>query len=154
MAELLDTLLTPSSLEMHYRFRASPERLFQAWTQPELLRQWFRVHPDYSTPIADVDLRVGGQFRLGMRSPEGEDVIAFGEYREIEAPNRLAFTWKWESAPPEMAPTLVSLEFREQEAGTEIVLLHEHLISEEQRDNHLDGWIGCLTSLSVLDNPK
>ncbi len=78
MAELLDTLLTPSSLEMRYRFEASPEALFAAWTEPEILRQWFRVSPDYTTPIAEVDLRVGGRYRLGMRTPEGEDIVAGG----------------------------------------------------------------------------
>ena len=147
MAELLDTLLTPNSLEMRYRFQASPRQLFDAWTQPELLRQWFRVHPDYTTPTAEVDLRVGGPFRLAMRSPEGENIVAFGEYREVQPPSRLFFTWQWESAPPESPPTLVSLDFRAMDSVTEIVLLHEHFVSEEQRDNHLEGWQGCIDNL-------
>ncbi len=150
MAELLDTLLTPSSLEMHYHFEASPDVLFRAWTEPDLLRQWFRVSPDYTTPIAEVDLRVGGQYRLGMRTPEGENIIAGGEYRELRSPEKLAFTWKWESAPFDSPHTLVTLRFIKQGLGSEIILLHQHLQSEEDRDSHLDGWTGCFAQLFAI----
>ena len=152
MAELLDTLLSPSTLELRYRFEAAPARLFSAWTEPAKLCQWFRVSPDYTTPIADVDLRVGGRFRLGMRTPEGEDIVAGGEYREVAEPEKLVFTWKWESAPPESPPTLVTLEFIQLESGAEIVLRHEHLPTIEQRDSHLDGWKGCFANLFALEN--
>ena len=147
MAELMDTLLTPSSLEMRYRFKASQEKLFQAWTEPEMLRQWFRVSPDYTTPIAEVDLRVGGRYRLGMRTPEGEDIVAGGEYREVSAHSTLAFTWKWEASPPENPHTLVSLKITAVNGGSEIILLHEHLQSEAERDSHLEGWTGCFAQL-------
>ena len=154
MAELLDTLLTSTTLKLHYRFRASAQQLFEAWTQPDLLRQWFRVRADYSTPIAEVDLRVGGRYRLGMQTPEGELIAAAGEYRHVEAPHKLAFTLKWESSPPEMAPTLVTLDFIQHPESSELILRHEHFTSEEHRDDHLDGWKGCLTQLSAFAKDK
>ena len=147
MVEILAPTLTPTSLEVRYRFKASRERLFEAWTKPAALKQWFRVHPSYSTPIAEIDLQVGGHYRLGMQTPEGELLVAAGEYRQIEQPRKLSFTWAWEHAPADSLPTLVTVEISDFDGGTEVVLRHEAFISEEQRDSHLQGWQGCFEQL-------
>ena len=147
MVEILEPTLTPTSLEIRYRFKASRERLFQAWTDPAVLGQWFRVSPVQSTPIAEVDLRVGGRYRLGMQTAGGDLMVAGGEYRLIEEPTKLAFTWKWESSPSESLPTLVTVEFHELKAGTEVILRHESFVAEDQRDSHLAGWQGCFEQL-------
>ena len=147
MVEILAPTLTPTSLEVRYRFKASRERLFEAWTQPAALKQWFRVQPSYSTPIAEVDLQEGGRYRLGMQTPEGELLVATGEYRQIEQPSKLSFTWTWEHAPPDSLPTLVTVEFLELQEGTEVLLRHDTFLSDEQRDSHLEGWQGCFDQL-------
>jgi len=152
MVEIFAPTLTPTSLEMRYRFKASPEKLFRAWTDPSILGKWFHVAPDQQTPIAEVDLRVGGRYRLGMQSPGEELLVAGGEYRLIEEPAKLVFTWRWEAAPPDSPSTLVTLKFHPLSEGTEIVLRHESFITEEQRDNHLAGWQGCFNQLT--DNLK
>ena len=55
-----------------------------------LLRQWFAVAEGYTTPIAEVDLRVGGRYRLGMQAPDNDDLmVAAGAYREVTRPERL-----------------------------------------------------------------
>jgi uncharacterized protein YndB with AHSA1/START domain len=148
MVEIFAPTLTPTTLEMRYRFRASQEKLFHAWTDPTILGKWFHVTPDQHTPIAEVDLRVGGRYRLGMQAPGEELLVAGGEYRLIEEPSKLVFTWRWEAAPQDSPSTLVTIEFQQLSGGTELILRHESFETEEQRDNHLAGWQGCVTQLT------
>lgn len=146
------TTLNPGIiLEMRRTIRASREKAFEAWTDPGQLRQWFAVAEDFTTPIAEVDLRVGGRYRLGMKAPgENPLLIVGGVYREILPPERLVFTWHWESADPNEPETLVTVEFHEAAGVTEIVLRHELFTDIPQRDKHGEGWAGCLDHVQRL----
>ncbi len=86
-----------TTLEVSRTVAAPRETVFQAWTDPEILTKWWRVDAGWSTPIAEVDLRVGGRYRLGMFEP-GKDgpYVVGGEYREVTPPEKLVFTWIWE----------------------------------------------------------
>ena len=129
-------------------FPVSREVVFRAWTEPAALRQWFAVAEGYRTPIAEVDLRAGGRYRLGMQAPDDESVmVAAGVYQEVTPPERLVFTWRWESAPRDEPDTLVTVEFREREGATEVILTHSFFAGADQRDLHLSGWQGCLNRL-------
>lgn len=122
--------------------------MFRAWTQPDLITQWW-LPENFSDPSAEVDLRVGGAFRIGMRPPEGERFYAVGTFREVTAPERLVYTWRWEpSGPMDAGETLVTVEFKERGRDTEITLVHERLASEKERDEHQEGWTGCLDRLA------
>jgi len=68
-----------------------PERLFKAWTHPELLKQWFAPKP-WTTPSAELDVRPGGSSRIVMRSPEGREFPNQGVYLEVVPNQRLVFT--------------------------------------------------------------
>ena len=138
------TTLNPNTvLEMRRTIRASREKAFEAWTDPGQLRQWFAV--------AEVDLRVGGRYRLGMKAPGDNPLLVVGGvYREILPPERLVFTWQWESADPNEPETLVTVEFYEEIGGTQIVLTHERFTTIPQRDKHGEGWAGCLDHLQRL----
>ena len=138
-------------LEMHRTIRASREKAFDAWTDPGQLRQWFAVAEGFTTPIAEVDLKVGGKYRLGMKAPgDSPLLIVGGVYQEILPPEKLVFTWRWESANPDEPETLVTVEFYEHEGVTEIILKHEHFKDGMQRDKHGKGWVGCLDQLERL----
>lgn len=91
-------------------FAAPRERVFRAWTDPAILKKWWAAGPGFTPTVAEVDLRVGGRYRLGMRAPDqGADYIVAGTYREVQRPARLVYTWAWEgTAGPE---TLVTVEF-------------------------------------------
>jgi uncharacterized protein YndB with AHSA1/START domain len=102
-----------------------------------------------TVPSAEVDLRVGGRYRIVMEAPNGQQHRATGTYRVIDPPARLVYTWSWEDRAA-VTDTLVSLEFIERGAMTEVVLRHEQLPSEEERTNHERGWIGCLDKLSTV----
>ena len=84
------------ALELTHRFAAPREEVFDAWTNPEVLKRWWAAAPTWSTPLAEIDLREGGRYRLSMRTDVGEVHTVGGEYREIRPPERLAYTWAWE----------------------------------------------------------
>ena len=119
-------------------------RVFDAWTSPDLIRRWFCPDESFSVAVAEVDLRVGGAFRIGMQLPDKSVHTARGVYREIKRPEKLVFTWIWDHDPVE---TLVTLTFNDRGASTEIVLKHEFLQTIEKRDKHAEGWSGCLAHL-------
>ncbi len=124
-------------------FPAPRERVFRALTNPEDLARWWGPNA-----TAEVDLRVGGTFRLGMDLMGGERLVSFGTYREIQAPERLVYSWAWESEPT--AVTLVTVELRDRGAETEVLLTHAENTSEEQAENHRQGWNYCLDRLVKL----
>ena len=132
------------TLEVSRRFTASRERLFDAWTKPDEMARWFFVSADWRAE-AEVDLRVGGQYRLTMFTDLGSELVQTGEYREISPPDRLVFTWNSHA----VQDTLVTVEFAEVDGGTSLKLTHELLPNEELRDLHGDGWEGCLASLGT-----
>ncbi len=138
-----------ASLQLTRTFAAPRDKVFRAWTQPGELRQWFAPTDKYSVTIAEVDLRIGGKYRIGMK-PSGSDVpyIAFGTYREVQVPEKLAFTWSWENPDSDVGETLVTVEFRDLGDSTEVILTHELFPDEKSRDDHNKGWTGCLDRLA------
>ena len=140
---------TEITLNLRRIFKAPRKKVFRAWTDPEELKKWWGPE-GYATPSAEVDLRVGGKYRLGMRKlPDGEIFYLSGIYREVRPPERLVYTWRWE-AQPEHGETLVTVEFREVGDSTEVVLTHERFPTETARDDHNRGWSGCLDRLAEL----
>lgn len=144
------------SLRVTKIINAPRERVFAAWTQPEMLHKWWGAHESFSAPIAEVDLRVGGKYRFGMLEPgKDEPYVSYGVYREVNPPEKIVFTWAWEKMPHDAegfvpAETLVTVEFIEKGSATEVVLTHEQFTDEPMRDEHQGGWNGCLASLEKL----
>ncbi len=140
---------TQDTVNLRRIFKAPREKVFRAWTDPEELKKWWGPE-GYTTPSAEVDLRVGGKYRLGMRKlPDGQIFYLSGIYREVRPPERLVYTWRWE-AQPEHGETLVTVEFRQMGDSTEVVLTHERFPTEKARDDHNRGWTGCLDRLAKL----
>lgn len=138
-----------STLQIKRTFAAPRERVFRAWTDPEELKKWWGP-PGYATPSAEVDLRVGGKYRFGMRKlPDGEMFYLSGTYREVRPPEKLVYTWRWE-AKPEYGETLVTVEFHDRGGSTEVVLTHELFPDEKARGEHERGWGGCLDKLAKI----
>jgi uncharacterized protein YndB with AHSA1/START domain len=86
----------PDALRLERSFNAPAHAVFDAWTSAEVLRRWWPAGSDWETPVAEVDVRVGGSLRLVMRSPAGQEFGGRGEYLEITHPERLVFTWTWD----------------------------------------------------------
>ena len=126
---------------------APQERAFRAWTTPEYIQQWMRPEPGMVVPLANMDLRVGGKFRIQMKNPDGEFFTAVGEFQEVKAPERLVYTWDWEKdgsgtefGEVEGKPSLMTVEFLKRGDQTELVLTHSRFASVQSRDNHAEGW--------------
>jgi uncharacterized protein YndB with AHSA1/START domain len=129
-------------------FPAPRDRVFAAFTEPELLRQWWGP-AGFSLPQASVDLRVGGRYRFEMQPPQGDLMYLVGTFREVKRPERLVYTWAWEGAPPE-SETVVTIEFREAEGDTEVLITQEPFNSDEARQQHVFGWEGGLDRLTEI----
>ncbi len=138
------------SLTLKRRLQAPPAKVFAAWTDPEKIMRWMGP-ADFTTPQAESDARVGGRYRFGMLSPEGEQHVVRGIYREVVANEKLVFTWAWDAAPGEEPyESLVTVLFKPDDGGTLLTLTHERLFDEESRDGHEKGWNGSLDKLEKL----
>jgi uncharacterized protein YndB with AHSA1/START domain len=144
---------TETSLRVERTFDASPEDVFDAWTSPEVLRRWWRPNPAWTTAVAEVDLRVGGRYRISMEDPEnGAKHTAGGEYSEVNRPQRLVYSWQWEEDDGRFGQaSTVAVDFRADDDGerTTVVLEHSGLVSAESRDSHTHGWAGIFEMLEA-----
>jgi len=122
-------------IEVRRRFAATPERVFDAWTQPEVLTEWWSAGPSHRPGLAEVDLRVGGRYRLSMIDDDGVETVVGGEYVEVRRPDRLAFT------------SLVEIDFETDGDATLVTLRHSGLVTAESIARHERGWNGCFDSL-------
>jgi uncharacterized protein YndB with AHSA1/START domain len=135
-------------LRIERTYRASAEEVFDAWTSPEVMRRWFHAFEDWSTPVAEVDLRVGGKVRVVMRHPDGADSGMGGEYRVIERPHRLVMTWTFDDFPEN--EQLIELTFTESEGSTTVVMVNSGIATDGRRESQDMGWSGCLDALQRL----
>ena len=132
-----------SVLVVRRTVKASLQRTFDAWTTPEQIKQWWGPKGIVCTE-AEIDLKVGGKYRIANLSSDGTTLWISGEFEEIVAPDRLVYTWKLDSLPESIQR--VTVRFEPVEDGTEIVILHER-VPESVRDTHEQGWNGCLDGL-------
>jgi len=149
MTTIIDEVQKPddATLILKRTLNATPERAFHAWTTAEHIQQWMRPEPGMEIPLASMDLRVGGKFRIQMKKPDGEFFTAVGVFREVKPPERLVYTWDWEKdgsgaefGEAEGKPSLITVEFLKRGERTELVLTHSRFASVESRDNHAHGW--------------
>jgi uncharacterized protein YndB with AHSA1/START domain len=132
------------TLTVHRVIAAPPAKLFEAWTTPALLRVWWGPR-DVRCIAADVDLRVGGAYRLGNQLPDGRVVWITGAFELIERPRKLVYSWRVGDEPM----SRVTVQFEPLGADrTDVIVLHERIASVAVRDDHDAGWAGCLHGLA------
>lgn len=132
----------PVVLVVRRTIHASAERLFEAWTEPKHLLAWWGPKP-VTCSHAEVDLRVGGRYRIDNAFPEGTIVTIRGEFRQIEAPHRLVYTWIMGDSESSM----VTVRFEPRGDRTEVIVLHEQIPDDAVKKTHEQGWNGCLDGL-------
>ena len=113
--------------------------VFRAFSSADELAQWWGPE-GFTTPTVDFEPRVGARYRIEMQPPEGERFHLSGEFREVEPPARLAFTFAWEDPDPDDVENLVELSFRDLGDSTEIGLIHGPFKTEPRRELHRNGW--------------
>jgi uncharacterized protein YndB with AHSA1/START domain len=125
---------------------ASPEFLFAAWTDPQQLVQWWGPEGVECTD-AQIDLRVGGAYRIANRLPDGSTLWIAGVFDIVERPRRLRFSWRLDGQSSDVEQVTVTFEARG--TATEVVIVHEHIASAAVRESHEHGWKGCLAGLAT-----
>jgi glutathione S-transferase len=129
--------------------QADPARLFEAWTNPAQLRAWWGPRGVRCTG-AQIDARVGGCYRIDNALPDGRVVVISGEFLVVEPPTRLEFTWAVEPPIGTAWPERVSVRFEARGRDTEVVVTHEQIPDARTRDEHENGWTGCLDGLAAF----
>lgn len=146
----VDQMLEDDVLEIERLIKAAPDKVFDAWTRPDLLLKWWG--PDgFHIPEHAIDVAEGGAWRTVMQSPEGTRHIVGGVYRAIERPTRLEFTWAWEQDDGKPGhETVVTVTFEAADGGTRMRLVQKPFESRDSRDSHNGGWSSSLDCLERL----
>jgi uncharacterized protein YndB with AHSA1/START domain len=133
------------SLTFTRRLKASPAKVYSAWTDPEKIVRWFgRADLKPETMRAAIDARVGGRYRVSFDT-ESEYYEVGGVYREVVPNERLVFSWAWHSTPER--ESLVTVTLKPDGDGTLLTVHHAQLFDDAAREGHERGWLGALDKL-------
>ena len=135
------------TLTVSKTIHAPIENVFDAWLDPEMLKQLILPMPGMPQPEVDNDPQQGGSFTIIMHV--GEDKIPHsGQYLEVSRPNRLVFSWL---SPFSIDGSTVTIDFSEIDDGTtNVQLTHVKFIDEEARSDHESGWTNILETLNDI----
>ena len=128
---------------------ASPDRVFKAWTDPKALVEWFVTAQNQQVAEANMDLQEGGTYKITITDPE-DKFVAFGVFQRIDPPRLLEFTWQWEESSIEKGVSLVTIELKPLDDGTELTLTHAKLESAKSVQAHTLGWTSILGRLETF----
>ena len=121
--------------------------VFRAWTDPDELARWWGPGA-FTTAKATIDLRVGGRYELVMQPPgDAQPLLLAGEYREIDPPARLVYTWRWEAGVPDPRESLVTVEFKDLGQQTQVLLVHDRFGGPGPMEPYTTGWESGLEKL-------
>ncbi len=147
---------TENVLVLERIFDAEPERVYRAWTEPEILKKWFAPKP-FTTPSAELDVRPGGRSVIVMRGPDGTEFPNVGVYLQVEPGRRLvetdAYTEAWlPSSNPFMT---MDLRFDPLPGGKTKATYYVRHWTKEAYDQHVamgfhEGWGTCADQLAAL----
>ena len=130
-------------------YPVAPEKVWRAWTDPQAVKKWWGPGQNEPVSLAQLDVRVGGRFRIVFGGPDGKAHECAGIYREVVPNRKLVFTWTWPNSTPERE-SMVTIELTPAGDGTELVLKHERFADKEARDRHEQGWTGCVRRLERM----
>jgi uncharacterized protein YndB with AHSA1/START domain len=134
------------SVTLKRRLHAPAEKVYAAWTQPAQLAHWFGPSETVAGSVhAEMDVRVGGRFRVSFKTENGEHHEVGGVYREVVPNEKLVFSWAWHTTPER--ESLVTVLIRNEGDGAILTLTHEQFFDEAARDGHKRGWTGTLEKL-------
>ncbi len=129
---------------------APKDLVWKAFTERDWLLRWY-CPKNFEVIHAELDARVGGSWRIGMRSSEGNEHFMNGTFTECTAPSRLVMTQQWESGEGQDLPagsTTMIVGLSGEGDTTQMVFRHEGLPSEESKQEHNEGWSEAFDNLS------
>lgn len=132
-------------------YDVSPDVVFEAFIEAQWLERWFCPSPDVTVSVTELEPHVGGRYRFLFRFPGDRVAVVVGEYRAVDRPHRLAFTWTWEPPDPHAGvETLVTVEFIDKGGGTELSLRHKRFPGDGLMRQHESGWHATLDRLAPV----
>jgi uncharacterized protein YndB with AHSA1/START domain len=135
------------SLTLTRSYPVAPEKVWRAWTDAEAVKKWWGPGPGEPVSVAELDVRVGGRFRIVFGGPDGKAHECAGQYKEVVPNRKLVFTWSWPNSTPERV-SVVTIIFEDLKGKTQLTFKHEQLFDEKVRDDHKRGWSGSLDKLA------
>ena len=138
-------------LRLTRRYPVGPEKVWRAWTEAQALTRWFGPGDTRAVDIARLDVRPGGRYHLGFFTTDGEHHDVKGEYLVVEPLRKLQFSWAWKSTPERVS--LVTIELRAVEGGTELQFVHERFFDAQAAENHKRGWTATFDKLDAFLSP-
>jgi uncharacterized protein YndB with AHSA1/START domain len=123
--------------------------VYEAFADPARLSRWWGPR-GFTIPDLDFEPRAGAAYRIQMQPPEGEPFYLAGEFREVDRPRRLAFTFRWEEPDPDDVETVAELTFEELGESTEVALVQGPFRTEDRRALHDGGWTDSFDKLEEL----
>lgn len=137
------------TLEIERVLPAARPIVFAAFSDPDELAKWWGPE-GFTIPDVEFDPRVGESYRIAMQPPQGDSFHLTGEFREVDPPARLAYTFVWEEPDPDDVETVADLSFRDLGESTEVVLTQGPFKTEARRALHRDGWNDSFDKLERL----
>ncbi len=123
--------------------------VFGAHAEPDLLAKWWGP-TGFSAPSIELDLRVGGRYRIAMQPPDGVLFYLSGEFLEVDPSTRLAYTFQWEDPDPDDRETIVTFSLGDLDESTEVSVDQGVFATEGRRALHTQGWTESLDRLQEL----
>jgi uncharacterized protein YndB with AHSA1/START domain len=134
-------------LEIERVVPAARPVVFEAFTEPEVLARWWGPE-GFTIPRLQFEPRAGEAYRIEMQPPEGDAFHLIGEFRDVDPPARLGFTFIWAEPDPDDVETLAELTFRDRGDETEVALRQGPFKTEARRELHRGGWSDSFDKLA------
>jgi uncharacterized protein YndB with AHSA1/START domain len=143
-----NTIQEKPHLAITRRYPVAPEKVWRAWTDPQALSRWFGPGEMDCVTVAELDVRVGGRYRIAFRTADGQDHCVSGEYQEVAAGRKLRFTWAWRGTSDRVS--LVTIEIKPVAQGCEMNFRHERFFDQQACRAHEQGWVGTFAKLDRM----
>ena len=140
------------TLEFNRVLPADTTRVFRAFSSEDELTKWWGPE-GFTIPSVEFDPRVGDHYRIEMQAPEGDAFLLIGEFREVDRPARLSYTFVWEDPDPDDVENLVELSFQDLGESTEDRPHPGPFKTEARRELHRHGWTGQLSRSPECSSP-
>jgi uncharacterized protein YndB with AHSA1/START domain len=137
------------ALHVERFLRAPPALVFRMHAEPDLLAQWWGPK-GFTAPSIELDLRVGGRYRITMQPPEGDRFVLSGEFREVDPATRLVYTSRWEPPDPDERETAVAFSLQDQGGSTALTVDQEPFATDARLVLHEHGWTDSLDRLEEV----
>ena len=134
-------------IEIIRRYAESPQKVWRAWTDPELVKLWFGSDPNGKVLSARLDLRPGGEFEITFANSDQTEYTCFGTYKVIELDGKLSFSWAWKNNPK--ITEFVTVLLQSDQMGTTMTFIHDN-IHPSTAHNYEIGWNSTFEKLEKV----